>query len=178
MHIRLKILITALGLSALGLIVLAATRRPLPSDEALRSRFIAHRTDFEKLVVMANEDSQLTRIAPNFTWLKNDVSWPRKNVGISQQRWNEYRQIFRRVGASDGIEKGKNPNRVIFPIVYGGLVPSGFTKGLIYSQSPLSPILSSLDKRPPDKYWTGSDHSHVLVYKPIEDHWYIYYEQW
>ena len=178
MHIRSKILITAFGLSALGLISLAATRRPLASDEAIEARFLAHRADFERLVVMANEDSKLTRIAPDFTWLENDVAWPRKNVGISERRWNEYRELFRRVGAFDGIEKGINPNRVIFPIASGGLVPSGFTKGLVYSRVPLGPVLKSLDKRHPDKYWSGQDRSHVLVYKPIEKYWYIYYEQW
>jgi hypothetical protein len=42
----------------------------------------------------------------------------------------------------------------------------------------LSPVLKSLDKRPADELWDGPDHTHVLVYKPIENHWYIYYEQW
>lgn len=178
MHIRLKILVAILGLSLVGVITASATHRPFPSDEALRSRFVAHRADFQRLVDMANEDAQLTRIAPDFTWLQDDVAWPRKNVGISEERWNEYRQIFRRVGAFDGILKGTHPNRVIFPIASAGLVPSGFSKGLVYSKTPLGPVLKSLDKRPPDKDWNGPDRSHVLVYEPIDNHWYIYYEQW
>ena len=178
MHIRRKIVVAVVGLSAVGVIALSAARGPLPSDEALRARFLAHRADFERLVRMANEDSHLTRIAPDFTWLDDDVAWPRKNVGISDQRWTDYRQVFRRVGAPEGIIKGIHPTRILIPITSRGLVPTGFTKGLVYSQAPLSPVLKSLDKRPPDELWDGPDRAHVLVYKPIEDHWYIYYEEW
>ncbi len=178
MHIRVKIIVATLGLAALSAIAQSATRGPLPSDEALRARFFAHRVDFERLVAMANEDSHLTRIAPDFTWLEDDVSWPRSNVGISEARWNDYRQIFRRVGAPDGILKGINPTRVIFPIKSQGLVPTGSEKGLVYSQASLNPVLKSLDERPPDKLWDGPDRNHVLVYKPIDIHWYIFYEQW
>jgi len=46
------------------------------------------------------------------------------------------------------------------------------------SEAPLRPVLKSLNKAPPRDLWDGPDHSHFLVYKPIEDHWYIYYEQW
>ena len=178
MHIRLRVVTATLGLTALGVLALAATRLPLPLDEVLRTRFFAHRAEFERLVVMANEDSHLTRIAPDFTWLDDDVAWPRKNVGISEQRWNEYKQLFRKSGASEGFIKGASPAQIIFPIKSEGLVPSGFEKGLVYSKAPLSPILKSLDGKPPREFWNGPDRSHVLVYKPIENHWYIYYRQW
>lgn len=173
----LKIVAAGLGLSVVVVLALAAASRPFPSDKALRARFFAHRTDFERLVTMANEDNRLTRIASDFTWLDNDVAWPRKDVGISEERWNDYRRLFQIVSATKGIAKGANPNRIIFPIMSQGLVPAGYEKGLVYSQTPLSPVLRSLDKKPPDELWDGPDHTHVLVYKPVEDHWYIYYEQ-
>jgi hypothetical protein len=178
MNIRPRIVAVGLGWSVVAILALAAASRPFPSDEALRARLLAHRVDFERLVAMANEDNRLSRIAPDFTWLNDDVAWPRKDVGISEERWNDYRQLFRRVGAPEGILKGVNPTRIIFPIVSRGLVPTGFAKGLVYSQAPLTPVLKSLDKRPPDELWDGPDRSHVLAYKPIDDHWYIYYEQW
>lgn len=165
----------ALFLSLLCALGLAVTRSNGRSDAALTSHFVKHRADFERLVAMANEDAHLTRIAPDFTWLDDDVAWPRKNVGISEQRWDEYRQLFLHVGASVGFWKNINPPRIFFPVVSEGLVPAGYTKGLVYSASPLTPALKSLDEKPPDRYWEGS---HVLVYKSIEDHWYIYYEQW
>lgn len=124
---------------------------------------------------MANEDAHLTRIALDFTWLDDDVAWPRKNVGISAERWDDYRKLFRQVDDADGIVKNIDPPRILFPIISAGLVPAGYTKGIVYSPEPLSPLLKSLDKKPPDQLWKGS---HVLVYKLIEDHWYIYFEQW
>jgi hypothetical protein len=178
MNVWLKIMVATLGLAALGAIALFASPGPLPSDEALRARFLAHRADFERLVAMANEDNHLIRIAPDFTWLDDDSSWPRKNVGISEQRWNDYRRIFQVVGASDGILRYTNPTLIFFPIMSVGLVPSGFEKGLVYSEAPVSPVLKSLDKKPPQEFWDGPDRSHVLAYKPIENHWYIYYRQW
>jgi len=178
MNIRLKIIAVGLALSVVAVLALAAANWRSTSDEAVRARFFAHRADFERLVAMANEDNHLIRIAPDFTWLDDDSSWPRKDVGISVQRWNDYRQLFRSVGATDGVIKRDSPPRIIFPITSGGLVPSGFAKGLVYSQMPLSPVLKSLDKRFPDELRDGPDRSHILVYKPIADHWYIYYEQW
>jgi hypothetical protein len=178
MRIRPMIIVATLVLSAVSVFAQGGTSRPPTSDDALRARFLAHRVDFEKLVAMANEDSHLTRIAPDFTWLDDDVAWPRKNVGISEQRWSNYRQLFRKVGASQGIVNSTNPTRVEFLIFTVGLVPSGAAKGLVYSQVSLSPVLKSLDKKPPDELWDGPDRSHVLVYKPIEKDWYIYYEEW
>jgi hypothetical protein len=178
MNIRLKVMAVGLALSVVAVLTLVAANWRSTSDEAVRARFFAHRADFERLVAMTNEDNHLTRIAPDFTWLDSDASWPRKDVGISERRWNDYRELFRRVGATHGVIKRDSPALIIFPIASGGLVPSGFLKGLVYSQTPLSPVLKSLDKRPPDELWDGPDRSHVLVYKPIENHWYIYYEEW
>jgi len=181
MHIRTKSIVATLGLGtliALSVSVLCATHKQLPSDEMLRMRFLAHRVDFDRLIVMTNEDSHLTRIAPDFTWLDDDVAWPRRNVGISAQRWDDYRQLFRRVGASEGVIRYTNPELTLVPISSIGSVPSGVEKGLAYSQTSLSPVLKSLDERPPEKLWHGPDRSHVLAYRPIEDHWYVYYRQW
>jgi hypothetical protein len=144
----------------------------------MRARFLAHRADFERLVVMANEDTHLIRIAPDFTWLDDDSAWPRKNVGFSEQRWNDYRQIFRRVGATEGILNYNHPTLILFPIVSTGLVPTGTNKGLAYSEVPLNPILKSLDQEPPDNLRDGRDRTHVRAYKPIDKNWYIYYEEW
>lgn len=178
MNIRLKVIAVGLVLSAVAVLALAAAKSRSTSDEAVRARLFAHRADFERLVAMAKEDKHLVRIAPNFTWLDEDSSWPRKNVGISKERWNDYRRLFNSVGATQGIVEGDNPSGIAFPISSVGLVPSGYEKGLIYSQASLTPVLQSLDKRPPDELWDGPDRSHVLAYKPIGDHWYIYYQEW
>lgn len=148
------------------------------TDASLRALFFAHRADFEKLRAMAEKDVHVTRIAPDFTWLDDNVAWPRKDIGFSVERWDAYRALFRRLELPTGISRGVNPPRIIFPVVVEGLVPTGDTKGFVYSQAPVSPLVRSLDKRLPNKLWDGPDRSHVLVYEPLEGHWYLYYEQW
>src|ERR1017187_5895732 len=130
-HIRVMKWIIVLALSAVTVVAIAAYWLSFPSDKSLRARFLAHRADFEKLVIMANEDSRLTRIAPDFTWLDDSVAWPRKDIWITEERWNEYRQLFHTTGASIGIEKGINPSRIYFPIDARGIVTTGATKGLV-----------------------------------------------
>lgn len=93
----LRIVALGLGLSVVAALLLFVTPRPYPSDQALRARFFAHRADFERLLAMVNEDSRLTRIAPDFTWLDDNVAWARKDVGISESRWNEYRRLLRKL---------------------------------------------------------------------------------
>jgi hypothetical protein len=176
-HIRVMKWIIVLALSAVTVIVIAAYWLSFPSDKSLHARFLTHRADFERLVMMANADNHLDRIAPNFIGPEDGFA-QRKDVGITEERWNEYRQLFRTTGVSTGINKDINPSRIFFPIISRGIVPTGASKGFVYSQAPLSPVLKSLDKAPPDELYEGPDHNHVLVYKPIENHWYIYYEQW
>jgi hypothetical protein len=166
---------TALSLTLLCALGLAVTRSTWRSDAALKSHFLRHRADFEKLLSMAQEDAHVVRVAPDFTWLDDDFAWPRKNVGISAERWDEYRKLFRQVDVASGLRKDLDPPRIFFPVISEGLVPSGYEKGLVYSPTPLSPVLRSLDEKPPDQFWEGS---HVLVYRPVGDHWYIYFKQW
>src|SRR5690348_4598406 len=173
-----KTLIVAMGFGALGVCGLTVNHHLKWPDAVLTKEFVTHRADFERIVAMANADPRLTRIAPDFTWLENSVAWPRDDVGISEQRWDEYRRLFRSAGAPDGIIRDPVTGRVIIPLISEGLVPTGWEKGVVYSPTPPSPVLHSLDERPPDKLWDGPDRSHVLVYKPIKDHWYLYYEEW
>jgi hypothetical protein len=173
-----KALIFAVGLGALGVFGLTVNHHLKWSDATLTRQFLAHRADFERIVRMANADTHLTRIAPDFTYLDNNASWPREDVGISDQRWDEYKRLFRVVGAPVGIIHDPATQRVIIPLVDEGLVPTGDEKGVVYSPTALSPVLKSLDETPPAKFWNGPDRSDVLVYKPIQGHWYLYYEAW
>lgn len=156
-------------------IVYAASHRSFPSDAAITDQFSEHRADFEQLETMAAQDNHLVRIGNKFTWLDTDASWPRKNVGISSDRWDEYKRLFRRAGLPDGFSKDVDPPRLLFPVASRGLVPTGGEKGIVYSPVPLKPVLKSLNNKPPDALY---DHGHVIAYKPIEKDWYIYYEEW
>ena len=49
-------------------VVLADLRRPLTTHIELSQRLAQHREDFEKLVSVAQDDKEVIRIAPDFTW--------------------------------------------------------------------------------------------------------------
>jgi hypothetical protein len=174
--VSLKAVPTPFGLPLLFLLALLISGCSYPSDAMLERQFFEHEGDFEKLVRMAQEDSHLVRIATDFTWLDTDVSWPRKNVGISEERWNEYRAVFRRTGVPDGITKSEgSPSAVFFANWAEGGIASSIYKGIVFSAVPLYPVLDSLDKRPPAELYDKK--GHVIAYRPIKNNWYIYYEE-
>jgi hypothetical protein len=61
----------------------------------------------DRLVEMMDEDWQMARIAPDFTWRQDILAWPRPESewGISKGRWDDYRSMFRKVGAKDGTTR-------------------------------------------------------------------------
>lgn len=155
--------------------VYAGHRRAFPSDSALERQFIAHRGDFERLANMASEDTHIVCVTNGFTRLDTNASWPRKDVGISPARWDEYKRLFAPAGISNGISKDVDPTRLFFHIAARGLVTTGDEKGIVYSRAPLQPVLQSLDRRPPDALY---QEGHVTAYKEIDKDWYIYYRAW
>src|SRR5882757_7292267 len=73
-----------------------------PSDASLERGFYKHRADFEQIVMMMEQDSHMQRIAEDFT--RND-DWdehPDRATEISEQRWNQHREIFHRAGVPMG----------------------------------------------------------------------------
>lgn len=144
---------------------------PHPSDARLARVFHANEPDFLRLLAMAQEDAKLTRIAPDFTWLADDVGWPRppSRVGFSDARWNEYRVLFRKLGVDSGV--ARRPDGVLLFIASTqGLVTGGSSKGYAYSDRLLGPLYESLDAHPTDLP------SNVPGFKPIGAGWYIYYD--
>ena len=146
-----------------------------PSDAQLKQEFIRHRGDFEKLVRMSNEDRHVIGIASDFTMLDTDGSWPRENIGFSQERWNAYRALFQRLGISGGISTHADypscDSCVLFLISGIGIVPSGSGKGIVHSSKPLSPIRNSLDQ-----FRIKESNQDVFTFEPIAPNWYLFLE--
>jgi hypothetical protein len=152
---------------------MANLRRPFPTDVELSQRFAQRREDFEKLVTMAQEDDQLVRIAPDFTWTTSSMGWPRPDsqLGFSVERWNEYRHLFQLVGLEAGILRPWDHSNAIYLIVQAkGLSIGGSCKGYAYSETPLEPHCQSLDQ---DR---GQGESGIC-FKPLSGKWYLYL-QW
>lgn len=149
----------------------------LVSDKKLEARFHANEPDFNRLVQMANENSHVILITAKLTSLDNDSSWPRKDLGMSPERWDEYRRLFRKLKIRDGLARLQDPPAVLLVADGSGPVTASSYKGFAYSTRPLLPILSSLDsaKLPESAY---DKHGHAIAFKPIGQHWYLYREQY
>src|SRR3954471_14817786 len=76
-----------------------------PSDAELLRNFAVNRETLDSLVTMCQEDPQMIRIAPEFTWKKDNVAWPRPDseLGITKERWDFYRELFTKAKIKGGL---------------------------------------------------------------------------
>jgi len=158
--------------SAFEELVMADLRRPFVTDAQLSERFAQRRADFEKLIVMAQADDLLVRIAPDFTWTTTSMAWPRPDsqLGFTLERWNAYRRLFQNLGLEAGIMRpSDHPNAIYLIAQTKGLVTGGSSKGYAYSDTPLEPLCQSLDQ---GKARTQSR----ICFKPLNGKWYLYLE--
>lgn len=145
-----------------------------PSDTNLQKRFSHNQVAFNSLVQMSNQDWHVVTVTSGFTWLDTDFAWPRKDIGFPQQRWDEYKRLFRELGLGVLSRRGDYPDSV-FLIVSGSGVLGGIDKGYAYSPHPLSPILQSLESSLPKNLFDS--HGHAIAFKPLTKNWYIYREE-
>jgi len=147
----------------------------MPSDVVLRDRFLAKQSEYDRLVKMSNEDSRVVVIRDNLTYLDTDASWPRKDIGFSEERWNEYKRLFRELGIEGGISRHTDLPHAVFVESYGsGGALASSNKGYVYSQTPLSPLVQSLDSLPRDFGSSG----HAIAFAPLAKDWYLYREEY
>jgi len=147
-----------------------------PSDGQMISNFFTHETEFDTLVKMVSEDQQVSRIAYDFTWLKDNLSWPRpeSELGFTKERWDQYRLLFRKLGLAAGILKNSNGS-IFFLASTKGLSISGSMKGYVHSDENLEPQVSSLDNIS-GKIKEREIPADTPIYRKIKDNWYVYYQ--
>ena len=151
-----------------------------PSDATLEEQFRGHRTGLERIVAMMGEDRQMSRIAFDFLWRQDTVAWPRPESewGISAERWDDYRRVFREVGARDGSTRGENSSDVIINVWSWGIVPAGIGVGYLHCGLPKN---GSHPTEPPciqiqdaGKGMFAPSTSYGCRYKRIAPDWFIY----
>jgi hypothetical protein len=142
-----------------------------PTDKTLRDRFFRKEATFNKLVQMAHQDPQMTRVAMDFTMPKE--------IQFSTLRWNEYRTLFRELGVSEGMSRLDRDEWVMFIVSasdsHDGRTMMGTVKGYVYSLKRPDPIVDSLDTLPASCF---GEMAACLLFKPLKDDWYLYYERW
>ena len=148
---------------------------PHLSDAALEKNFQSHESDFERLLTMSKADSRLMRIAPDFTWLVDDPNWPRpkEKLGFSEERWSEYRQLFSKLGLANGLLIYRDEETTYFLATSTGLVTGGSSKGYVFSERPLTPLVDSLESVSPDILAKSPNR---MAYKRIKTNWYLFYD--
>lgn len=137
------------------------------TDEALRNRFFKKEASFNKLVQMAHDDPDITRIAPDFIWPED------KRASFSTRRWDEYRALFRELDVEHGVATLDRNGGLILIVSATGIVGRGTAKGYAYSTKQLIPIVDSVDMAMPQPCVGKKD---CMVFKPLKGDWYLYYE--
>jgi hypothetical protein len=143
---------------ALGaLTTLGCNRR---SDTKLQEMFDNHRDDFTRLAMMSEQDRHIVRIA----FKTNDPDPDSSEPGLSEQRWEQYRVLFRKLEIADGIERRRDfPGVVFFWADCNGSAISRDCKGYAYSEGSPAPILGDLNKLAPG-----------VAFKPLSRNWYLF----
>lgn len=164
MLVSLSVVVT--GISSCKLLGIYA----FPSDCELIIRFNRNEVDFNRLIAMSDTDDNMSRIAYDFTWVKSSFQHASESE-FSKERWNEYTQLFTKLGIGDGLLKPSKGNVVYLSASSRGLAIGGSSKGYAFSATPLTPEFDSLDDKAVLRENGGK-----YIYKKIKDNWYIFYE--
>jgi hypothetical protein len=168
-----------------GAFVLIEISFPHASDSELIKKFNERKPDFNLLAQMADEDSKVSyisatsiRFGTSISWHEYET-WPRfeADFGFSQQRWNVYRGLFKKLDLHGIDRKDEMPDAVFFTAsIYFSTLDDGpevavTEKGYVYSAKEIHDSRpGSLDgvriNRPAMFFKRLNDH----------DHWYLFYE--
>lgn len=137
-----------------------------PSDQSLEQRLKSHEAEFNQLVVMLFEDSDIVRLSNENVFLSEG------NRHISNERLREYRRLFKELDLEKGIYRdGVNTVRLIASSK--GLFLAYSEKSYVYSKSELTPVVDSLDE-----VISRDRGDQSTVYRKLKDNWYLYYASW
>ncbi len=167
----MHIITLAIGIVLAGCSVSSEVHHP--SDVQLAENFQRHEADFNKLLTMANEDARVVAITDDFTWLDNNMSWPRpeSELGFSRARWDEYRGLFKQLGLAGGLNRRQDiPGSVFLVASSHGAFLRGTEKGYVYLREKPATIVDSLDRI------DSQVKNMVPVYKKLKGNWYLYYQ--
>jgi len=132
-------------------------------ENVLREQFFENVETLIKLEKMQREDIKVYRIAPDWNQLipePNEGGFP-INTGLNNERWNEYRGLFRKAGIDLGLQFNytKSNRSVEFMI--------GDSYGYFYEEQPPAKTFSSFKECIEAKY---KDACYIYLQK----NWYIY----
>lgn len=150
------------------------------ADLSLETSFPQRQTELTALRDMFLEDSSLTRVASDFTWLSYSTHWPRSFIGISADRWSDYKAHFARAELREGVARSADYGNAIFFIARAtGTVTGGTCAGYVYTPAHLKPegrdwqqtLTAAL--APPGKSGATTG---ACAFVALAPNWYAFYE--
>lgn len=173
----------AAGFDKNALMALNQASNPTPDDvkklddPGLLSNFTRNSEQFQKLRAMAEQDGHLIRIAYDFTLLDTSSKWPRPDIGLSAERWTEYRSLFKALSLPEGIVRTADfPGAIFFIARSRGLCTGGSSAGYVYSTKVLTPITQSPAKDLDAEARKSPQRYYAYVFQPLTPNWYAFYE--
>jgi hypothetical protein len=141
---------------------------PHPSDQTLEDRFRSNEAQFEELLKMLNEDSDVARISKEFAFLNSGA-----DPGLSKERLEKYRELIKVLSLDGGVHR-QDKITVRFIASTNHKVLSGNSEKLyLHSDVAPSPLVESLDEV--IKTIAGKQSA---VFKKLSGNWYLSYESW
>ena len=139
-----------------------------PSDQSLEDRFRSNEANFEELLQMLNEDSDVARISNEFAFLNSGAD-PR----LSKERLEKYRELFKVLGLGGGVHR-QDKNTVRFIASTNDNVFLGNSEKLyLHSEIAPAPLVDSLDE-----FIKTNAGKEVRGFKKLSGNWYLAYESW
>jgi hypothetical protein len=105
--------------------------------------------------------------------LDTDSRWPRQDIGFSQQRWDEYRALFRDLDLEKGVWRSKEYPGVMLIASDTVRLKRHRLKGFVYASEQLQPLVESLDDQ---AHLVCPGNELCIVYKRLTGNWYIFFE--
>ncbi len=137
---------------------------PHRADAELIDNFRAHRAEFDRLLGMVHADEKLLRVDVDWTSPENP-----QEAGVSPERVEEYRRMFRKLGVRRGFNAFGGRDYVEFMTSAKGLSIGGSAKGYAYSTRRPELIVDDLDRH------RARQTSSFTAYRHIEGDWYLFF---
>jgi hypothetical protein len=149
------------------LIMMACAGSQLPSDKSLEERFLRNQADFEKIISMLNEDSDVMMITDKNVFLNE-----RSQRRLATERLDEYRRLIKRLKLEGGIQRYSSECALLI-VSTTSVISSYSGKCYAYSVKEPSPLVESLDE-----VIKNTPGDQRLIYRRLSGNWYLCYESW
>lgn len=174
---------SAAGLDEKSILALVQASRPTSHDvdrivnPELQAAFSRDAAALDTLRTMAEADPHVIRIATDFTQLDSATKSPREQIGLTKERWNEYRVLFKGLSLAEGIVRTEDFAGAIFFVVRArGLCTGGSSTGYVYSIKGLAPTPKSPKDALNSEARQNPGRHYAYAFVPLTGNWYLFYE--